>query len=391
MIVKKLKENKNISLIGLALVAYLIGFASEMLIAKAYSEITENPSSDFISSEQFKHLAMEKSSGNLRITGSDGTYLVIGGTVVHLESGSYVKDSLNNLMSIESGKGIGAKPVEIVKVASDPIRNIASNKISNDVQLKSEASSLSSLLKKRIEAANLDESYSSPEITVHKSTNETKSHPVEEKNNIQKDGLTVDLSKMTETSTHVFYGQSKIQKIGFDVNGGKLSPEMQLEQVKGLYKSVEDRADKWSVTYKAEDEKTSIMVFSDPTCGYCRKLHGDIEKLNNAGVTVRILFYPRSLLTGDSISVAKIVDSLKTAWCSKDPAVTLDNIYKGKPVSQSEDCSAPSEQGRANFPMYEHYLLGRVFDLYATPLTVAKNGKKIYGYSTLEKLLAQIL
>ena len=32
------------------------------------------------------------------------------------------------------------------------------------------------------------------------------------------------------------------------------------------------------ITYAAEDEKVEVYVFTDITCGYCRKLHRHIDE-----------------------------------------------------------------------------------------------------------------
>jgi protein-disulfide isomerase len=257
--------------------------------------------------------------------------------------------------------------------------------------------SLSSLIKQEIRNNQL--SSSNNEKSTHYNDNNqpsTAKQPALEResadvNPSEKKGLTVDIDKITETSTHVIYGQTKIQKIGFDVNGGKLSAQDQITQVQGIFKSIEEKSDSWTVAYKAKEEKTSVVVFSDPTCGFCRMLHKDIPKLNDEGVSVYILYYPRSLMAANSTAAAKTVDSMRASWCSENPSEALNRLYKGDAINPNLACEAPKSQGRANFPVSEHYLLGRVFDLNATPLIISKNGKKIYGYSNTKKLLAHIL
>src|SRR5690606_39977911 len=38
----------------------------------------------------------------------------------------------------------------------------------------------------------------------------------------------------------------------------------------------------------------TITVFTDVDCGYCRKLHSEIDQLTKLGVRVRNMAYPRS-------------------------------------------------------------------------------------------------
>ena len=45
----------------------------------------------------------------------------------------------------------------------------------------------------------------------------------------------------------------------------------------------------------AEPAKGYINVFTDITCGYCRKLHLEMDDLNRRGVEVRYLAFPRGV------------------------------------------------------------------------------------------------
>ena len=44
----------------------------------------------------------------------------------------------------------------------------------------------------------------------------------------------------------------------------------------------------------ADGRKATITVFTDVDCPYCRKLHAEIEALNNYGIAVRYLAFPRT-------------------------------------------------------------------------------------------------
>lgn len=47
------------------------------------------------------------------------------------------------------------------------------------------------------------------------------------------------------------------------------------------------------IIFKAPQEKYVVTVFTDISCGYCKKLHESVDELNRQGVTVRYLAYPR--------------------------------------------------------------------------------------------------
>ena len=70
----------------------------------------------------------------------------------------------------------------------------------------------------------------------------------------------------------------------------------------------------------------TITVFTDIDCGYCRKLHREVGMLNELGVTVRYLGFPRAGIGSDSYE--KIV----AAWCSEDPMDALTRAKLGEDI-----------------------------------------------------------
>ena len=48
------------------------------------------------------------------------------------------------------------------------------------------------------------------------------------------------------------------------------------------------------IVYGPEKPKRYVTVFTDIDCGYCRKLHNEVPELNEAGVQVRYLAFPRA-------------------------------------------------------------------------------------------------
>ena len=77
--------------------------------------------------------------------------------------------------------------------------------------------------------------------------------------------------------------------------------------------------------------KHSITVFTDIDCGYCRKLHRQIEEYNRLGIEVRYLFFPRS--GPDTTSWFKA----EHVWCADDRNSALTVAKAGGEV-QSDDC-----------------------------------------------------
>jgi thiol:disulfide interchange protein DsbC len=129
------------------------------------------------------------------------------------------------------------------------------------------------------------------------------------------------------------------------------------------------------IVYKAENEKHQITIFTDITCGYCRKLHRELQDYLNAGITVRYLAFPRGGLRGQGY------DDLRHVWCAKDAAKALTDAKAGEKVEKVENCNAP---------VAEHYQLGQSFGISGTPAIILEDGTMIPGYQPAASL-AQIL
>lgn len=119
------------------------------------------------------------------------------------------------------------------------------------------------------------------------------------------------------------------------------------------------------IVYKAENEKHQITVFTDITCGYCRKLHRELEDYLAAGITVNYLAFPRGGLRGNGY------EDLRNVWCADDAQTALTEAKAGAEVKEVENCSAP---------IAEHYELGQSFGISGTPAIILEDGAMIPGY-----------
>ena len=73
------------------------------------------------------------------------------------------------------------------------------------------------------------------------------------------------------------------------------------------------------IVYKAKGkEQHVITVFTDPSCPYCHRLHDEIPKLNDLGVTVRYALYARG---GEGTLTSR---QLSEVICSPDPKAAID-------------------------------------------------------------------
>ncbi|MDC9596652.1 bifunctional protein-disulfide isomerase/oxidoreductase DsbC [Xenorhabdus anantnagensis] len=126
------------------------------------------------------------------------------------------------------------------------------------------------------------------------------------------------------------------------------------------------------IIYKAPKEKYVVTVFTDITCGYCQKLHGDMQKYNDLGITIRYLAFPRH---GEHHQSAKDMQSI---WCSATPKKSLDAVFKGEKVSPIKECK---------IDIMKQYQLGRQFGVQGTPAIILKDGYVQPGYSEPKDLL----
>lgn len=134
------------------------------------------------------------------------------------------------------------------------------------------------------------------------------------------------------------------------------------------------------IVYKAKDEKYVVTVFTDITCGYCRKMHKQMVDYNDRGITFRYLAYPRSGIKDQTGNYTQGFKDLRSVWCAKDPEAAMTNAKNSRNVAYRV-CDTPIE-GQFNF--------GRQVGVNGTPAIVLSNGMMVPGYqppAQLEQLL----
>ncbi|MEM9102784.1 MAG: DsbC family protein [Pseudomonadota bacterium] len=129
------------------------------------------------------------------------------------------------------------------------------------------------------------------------------------------------------------------------------------------------------VVFKAENEKHKVTVFTDVDCGYCRKLHKEVKELNNLGVTVQYLAFPRAGIPSDSYN------KLMAVWCSDNRTAAMDNAKLNRKFD-FKTCE--------NTIQDKHMPLVRKFNLRGTPAIVTEGGDIIAGYLPPQQLLTRL-
>jgi thiol:disulfide interchange protein DsbC len=124
------------------------------------------------------------------------------------------------------------------------------------------------------------------------------------------------------------------------------------------------------ITFTPEEPKFDILVFTDIDCGYCRKLHNQMEGYNEEGIAIHYLAFPRAGIGSASY------DKFVSVWCADDQKEALTLAKNG---------SDPEPQKCPN-PIADQYELGRELGVTGTPALVTADGTLIPGYMPPEQL-----
>lgn len=137
------------------------------------------------------------------------------------------------------------------------------------------------------------------------------------------------------------------------------------------------------IAFKAKDEKYVVTAFTDISCGYCRKMHEQMDEYNALGITFRYLAFPRAGIKDQAGNYSQGFKDLRSVWCHEDPKAAMTQGKNTGSVAYRV-CDAPIE-AQLNF--------GRQIGVNGTPAMVLSNGMLVPGYqepAQLIKLLESI-
>ncbi len=118
------------------------------------------------------------------------------------------------------------------------------------------------------------------------------------------------------------------------------------------------------IVFAPANPKYTVTVFTDVECGYCRKLHSEIDQLNKEGIAVEYLAFPRQ-----GLGSKDFVDMI-SVWCASDRKAALTAAKSGKPVP-AKDCKNT---------VAAQYVAGQKAGLTGTPMILAADGTQLGGY-----------
>lgn len=126
------------------------------------------------------------------------------------------------------------------------------------------------------------------------------------------------------------------------------------------------------IIYGGKDLPDTVTVFTDIDCGYCRRLHSQVDEYNQLGIRIRYMAYPRA--GPDSQSEKKAV----AVWCADDPKAAMTAAKKGGEIPYRE----------CDNPVRAQYELGKDFGVRGTPSLVMDDGEMLPGYVPPKRLRA---
>jgi thiol:disulfide interchange protein DsbC len=135
------------------------------------------------------------------------------------------------------------------------------------------------------------------------------------------------------------------------------------------------------VVFPAEGEELAVLnVFTDTSCGYCQKLHTEVKYLQEAGISVHYIPYPRGGNRGPGYS------DMRKVWCAEDKREAMSIAKKAEPgtLSASTDCATAAY-------VDEGYVLGNRIGVTGTPALFTSDGASFNGYVPYQQLIPQLL
>lgn len=117
-----------------------------------------------------------------------------------------------------------------------------------------------------------------------------------------------------------------------------------------------------------------LLIFTDIDCGYCRRLHSEIDKLLDNGVEVRYAAFPRAGVGSDSY------DKYVSVYCAEDQNAAM-TLAKAGETPEAAICDNP---------VSDQYQSGQRLGITGTPTLIFENGEMQPGYLPWKDLLERM-
>ncbi|HZH44619.1 MAG TPA: DsbC family protein [Lysobacter sp.] len=124
------------------------------------------------------------------------------------------------------------------------------------------------------------------------------------------------------------------------------------------------------IVFAPANPRHTVTVFTDISCGFCRKFHEQIGEYNRQGIAVEYLAFPRMGLGSQDYH------TMVSVWCAPDRRRALTDAKSDRPVPRRA-CKTTVNQQHA---------LGLRVGLTGTPMILAADGTQLGGYVPPEQL-----
>ncbi len=125
------------------------------------------------------------------------------------------------------------------------------------------------------------------------------------------------------------------------------------------------------IRFGPDMSKHEVFIFTDIDCGYCRKLHSQVNDYLKKGIAINYLFFPRAGIGSESY------DKAVSVWCSDNQQDALTKSKNGISLDK-KTCENPVKK---------QYELGQLLEARGTPLIITQTGESIPGYVPPNKLI----
>ncbi|MCL7929332.1 DsbC family protein [Halomonas llamarensis] len=128
------------------------------------------------------------------------------------------------------------------------------------------------------------------------------------------------------------------------------------------------------VIFRGVDEpKATVAIFTDTSCPYCSRLHKTVPELNERGIAVHYLAFPRGGMQSEAARV------MQQVWCADNPTEAMTAAKQGEALSGSASCDNP---------VASQYDLGLQVGVEGTPAIILPDGEMVPGFVPPERLTA---
>ena len=151
----------------------------------------------------------------------------------------------------------------------------------------------------------------------------------------------------------------------------QLNAQMRVTELESLQDS--------AIVFGDADARYQVSVFTDHTCGYCRRMHQALDEYQAADIAVHYYAFPRAG------AQSRGANELASIWCADDPAAAMDLAKSGGDISE---LAAPNAACTAQ--VETHLNTGRAFGVQGTPAMVLPDGRLLTGFRDADALLSEL-